>query len=491
MLTAAPAAASPPIVAEPYKAPAFDALSDILKEALDQLGAIQETDDSLIAESNEIDQMYSSTIESAPSGRPVTALGSNPTRKPKKYFNPNPTYVPATRMGKESKGNKDQIEFMERIIAAVKAEPIRKLQMLWTTKDVAVSKKPPSKALKTLHYTKLLPVMKTYTAKPVFLYAPFIQFDCSTYTCHGCKKANTMTCNGMGSGFLRAFGMTGREFVIGQEMICGTKEGCSASIMPWIPACFERLPKDAQKDLHNLIVANHSILGKSQLYRMIRNIYFFRFLENIQQYLLDLKSYNDAQKSQASVLNHFKGADSQQSASLLNEDTQTLFDFCVNPFLHSNITQRICDRLQANVVGDFLAFDDNKKIVKYMQSDGVRVAAAFGMGVTENKEIPLFGFRRGESAEDLEQLCTPYVMRLKDTGRVVQRLGVDVCCPWASEFRRIFQNDKLEVFLDRLHFLMRYTALTKQDHPLRQKFQNDLANAVSFKVGVVIETTIF
>ncbi|KAI9309728.1 hypothetical protein BDR26DRAFT_946782 [Obelidium mucronatum] len=97
-------------------------------------------------------------------------------------------------------------------------------------------------------------------------------------------------------------------------------------------------------------------------------------------------------------------------------------------------------------------------------------------------------FRLTEDADELERSLQRLLDQLEKLGCLIKAVFLDNCCTWGGIFQRIFERikegEKVDIFLDRLHLLMRYTAATKREHPLWEAFQRDLSAAITYTVPV-------
>ncbi|KAJ3073662.1 hypothetical protein HDU99_001865, partial [Rhizoclosmatium hyalinum] len=461
-------------------------------------GSAFDVDADLLQESEEIDAVFNNLGES---GRPSKKM--KPQTKKKFTSNYPSEYDALDARTKASTGSFEQMVFMNSVHKKISAKdsPAKKIQYHYHEE----SRKP----------GYIAPTIAALFIKPVFYWDVFEQYKtmCGNgFTrCSSCGRNDQWKANGYSTNYSRIFGKDTRLFGYCALYKCVQ---CKYSTAAWDPAFLIILPEFVQnefpfvvtpkwkvtKELLNFVLSNHHHTGISQLYRMIRGDYFFHCLQKVHRYSLQLEITHDSA---------IKSGNKQRWDKLKREciwdengETSSLADLFINPYRcdfawptisyldvlvkdHFDTTiSKIADRVQANVKAEYLSFDAAKKITGYVKAAGETVASMVELASNEWNEIPHLMFRLSEDSTEFERSVQGLLNRLEKAGCTIKAIFIDNCCTWKNVFKAVFARlsteTELPVFLDRLHFLMRYTAATKRDHPLWEAFQRDLSDAITY-----------
>ncbi|KAI8837520.1 hypothetical protein BJ741DRAFT_163943 [Chytriomyces cf. hyalinus JEL632] len=291
--------------------------------------------------------------------------------------------------------------------------------------------------------------------------------------------------------------------------------GCSNEWQAWDEEMMAKYPSQVQhefpfiitpkwmitKELLNFILVSQHVMGMSQIYRMLRAMYFHTFLTDMHVYSDHLKQYARSIRRTQSPAE--AAAFLKTHVPLIGKHSSTLFELCTNTYRHDGawpsldfldevcrkqferVIKPIADRVQSSVSAEYLAFDTTKKITSKVQVNGCPVFGGLEIACNEYHEIPHWAFRTSEDSVEFERSVKSLIHCLKGFGCKLKGIFLDNCCTWGDVFRRVFSSlledeQKPQIFLDCAHFLMRFTEAAKKDSPLWDSFRRDLSTAVCY-----------
>ncbi|KAI8839697.1 hypothetical protein BJ741DRAFT_79457 [Chytriomyces cf. hyalinus JEL632] len=366
------------------------------------------------------------------------------------------------------------------------------------------------------------PKLHRYFGKELYRFAPFRQYPtlCGpNFTeCPRCGRTDSWCANGYSITFRRVVGLSKRSFAYTAKYRCvrgSNGRGCGNEWQAWDEEMMAKYPPQVQhefpfiitpkwmitKELLNFILVSQHVMGMSQIYRMLRAMYFHTFLTDMHVYSDHLKEYARSirrTQSQAEAAAFLK-----THVPLIGKHSSTLFELCTNTYRYDGawpsldfldevcrkqferVIKPIADRVQSSVSAEYLAFDTTKKITSKVQVNGCPVFGGLEIACNEYHEIPHWAFRTSEDSVEFERSVKSLIHRLKGLGCKLKGIFLDNCCTWGDVFRRVFSSlledeQKPQIFLDRAHFLMRFTEAAKKDSPLWDSFRRDLSTAVCY-----------
>ncbi|KAJ3387744.1 hypothetical protein HDU80_000107 [Chytriomyces hyalinus] len=332
------------------------------------------------------------------------------------------------------------------------------------------------------------PQLHSYFGKELYRFAPFRQYPklCgpNLTECPSCCRTDSWSANGYSVTFRRVAGLSKRSFAYTARYKCfkGAKShGCGKEWQAWDDEMMAKYPLQVQHAMYF-----HTFLTDMHVYS-----------DHLKQYAKSIQRRHSPAEAAALLKRH---------VPLIGKHSSTLFELCTNTYRYDGawpsldfldevchqqferIIKPIADQVQSSIGAQYLAFDTTKMITSKIQVNERAVFAGLEIACNEFHEIPHWAFRTSEDGVEFEGSVAELIRRLKHRGCKLRGIFLDNCCTWGDIFRRVFSSllEELEdeqtpqIFLDRAHFLMRFTEAAKKDSVLWDAFRRDMSAAVCY-----------